>query len=128
MARRGMREGVAAKCTVKGGWGRSTRVTTQTAKVRRAPESPFMGLAPVDDWTKPRSTRASIEEREHLGLLALQGRGGAKPGSPAQGIVFLGSRVVDSEVFTSWRGLICAVVSFSPITNEAGSCEGHAGK
>ena len=87
-----------------------------------------MGLALVDDWTKPRSTRASIEEREHLGLLALQGRGGAKPGSPAQGIVFLGSRVVDSEVFTSWRGLICAVVSFSPITNEAGSCEGHAGK
>jgi hypothetical protein len=93
------------------------------------PESPFMGLALVDDWTKPpKSTRASIEEGEHLGLLALQGRGGAKPGSPAQGIVFLGSRVVDSEVFTSWRGLICAVVSFSPITNEAGSCEGHAGK
>ena len=108
----------------------ATRVTTQTAKVRRAPESPFMGLALVDDWTKPRSTRASIEEREHLslGLLALQGRGGAKPGSPEQGIVFLGSRVVDGEVFTSWRGLICAVVSFSPITNEAGSCEGHAGK
>ena len=78
-----------------------------------------MGLAPVDDWTKPRNTRASIQEREYLGLLALQGRGGAKPGSPAQGIVFLGSRVVDGEVFTSWRGLICAVVCFSPITNEA---------
>ena len=25
MARRGMREGVAAKCTVKGGWGRSNK-------------------------------------------------------------------------------------------------------
>ena len=80
------------------------------------PESPFMGLALVDDWTKPKSTRASIEEGEHLGLLALQVRGGAKPGSPEQGIVFLGSRV-DDEVFNSWRGLICAVVSFLPITN-----------
>ena len=54
-----------------------------------------MALALVDDWTKPRSTRASIEEGEHLGLLALQGRGRAKPGSPEQGIDFLGSRAVD---------------------------------
>ena len=85
-------------------------------------ESPFMGLALVDGWTKPRSTRASIEEGEHLGLLALQWRGGAKPGSPEQSIDYvLGSRAVDGEVFTPWRGLICAVVSFSPITNEAGS-------
>ena len=56
-----------------------------------------------------------------MGLLALQGRGGARPGSPEQGIVFLGSRAVDGEVFTSWRGLICAVVCFSPrIKGEAG--------
>ena len=89
-------------------------------------ESPSR-LALVDDWTskseavvcgktKPRSTRTSNEEGERLVPLALQVRGGAKPGSPEQGIVFLGSRV-DDEVFISWRGLICAVVSFSPITN-----------
>ena len=48
-----------------------------------------MARALVDDWTKPRSTRASIEEGEHLGLLVLQGRGRAKPGSPEQGIDFL---------------------------------------
>jgi hypothetical protein len=46
-------------------------------KVRRALGSPFMAHALVDDWTKPRSTRASIEEGEHLGLLALQWRGRA---------------------------------------------------
>ena len=68
----------------------ATRVTTQTAKVLRAPESPFMTHALLDDWTKPRSTRASIEEGEHLGLLALQGRAGgaARSGSPEQGIDF----------------------------------------
>ena len=74
MARRGMREGVAAKCTVK---GVGPQLKGTTAMVGRAPESPFMGLALVDDWTKPRSTTASIEEGEHLGLLALQRRGRA---------------------------------------------------
>ena len=110
------------------GGGGSTRVTTQTAKVGRAPESPFMALALVDDWTKPRSTRASIEEGEHLGLLALQGRGRAKPGSPEQGIDFLGSRAVDGEVFTPWRGLICAVVCFSARTKGAASSSGSGKK
>ena len=54
------------------------RVTTQTAKVRRAPESPFMGLAPVDDWTKPRNTRASIQERESTWACSRSRVGGAR--------------------------------------------------
>ena len=96
-------------------------------------ESPSR-LALVDDWTskweavvcgktKPRSTRTSTEEGERLGPLALQVRGGAKSGSPEQGIVFLGSCVDEERVVvkvsTLWRGLFCAVVSFSPVTNAA---------
>ena len=94
-------------------------------------ESPSR-LALVDDWTskseavvcgktKPRSTRTHNEEGERLVPLALQVRGGAKPASLEQDVVFLGS-CVDEErvvvkVWTLWRGLFCAVVSFSSVTN-----------
>ena len=96
-------------------------------------ESPSR-LALVDDWTskweavvcgrtKPRSTRTSTEEGERLGPLAVQVREGAKPGSPEQGVVFLGSCVDEERVVvkvsTLWRGLFCAAVSFSPVTNAA---------
>ena len=92
------------------------------------PESPLR-LALVDDWeavvcgrTKPR-TRTSTEEGERLGPLAVQVREGAKPGSPEQGVVFLGSCVDEERVVvkvsTLWRGLFCAAVSFSPVTNAA---------
>ena len=97
-------------------------------------ESPSR-LALVDDWTskweavvcgktKPRSTRTHNEEGERLVPLALQVRGGAKSGSPEQGVVLLLGSCVNEErvvvkVSTLWRGLFCAVVSFSPVTNAA---------